>query len=346
MSTDTMPNHKKFYDPTTAEYLNPKIKRRVAIVTGGNLGIGWFTALHLYLHGYVVYLAGRTESKVVQAIEDIKAEAEARVGKYDAEERSSRSLGELTYIHYDACDLESVKQCALQFGKSEPKLDILINNAGIMGAPYELTKDGYEIQYQVNVVAPFLFTLTLLPQLENASVNQTPRVITLASIGHNLAYKYFTPSKDMNKAPGFLYTWVRYAQAKTADILFMSKFAEVYPNILAFSVHPGVILGTELYNHAKNSHVYGIFARAGFGLFGKHIGVSNEEGALATLKAALDPQLLLRESGTYFETGGVVGNPSKHAKDQANIDDNWNENLRLLKEKGFDIDLHPKLHAT
>lgn len=67
-----MPTRSKFYNPTTAPYYNPKTERKVVIITGGNSGIGWYTTLHLYLHGYVVYMAGRTELKVRKAFEDIE----------------------------------------------------------------------------------------------------------------------------------------------------------------------------------------------------------------------------------------------------------------------------------
>ena len=59
-------NKSNFFKPESAPFYNPKDQRKVALITGGNSGIGWFTALHLYLHGYIVYVAGRTESKVLK----------------------------------------------------------------------------------------------------------------------------------------------------------------------------------------------------------------------------------------------------------------------------------------
>lgn len=334
-----MSSNPKFYNPETAAYLDPKTSRRVAIVTGGNSGIGWYTVLHLYLHGYRVYVAGRTESKVVKAIEDIEAEAERRRDKYSEEEKRERFLGELSYIHFDCCDLQSVVDCATKFQSFEPKLHILINNAGLMGVPYEVTKDGYEIQYQVNFVAPFLFTSLLGPSLEKAVADQQPRVVCLASIGHNFAYKYFEPTDTINKFPNFIFTWVRYGNAKAAEIEFMAKFAKEYPQIGAYSVHPGVIIETELYNYWKNLPVIGVVASAGVKATGALIGISTEEGAFGTLRAALDPTLLDR-SGIYLDQGGLIGKASGIASNPVNIERTWTENIRLLKEKGFPVDFN------
>lgn len=335
------PDTSKFYKPETAEFLNPKEKRRVALVTGGNSGIGWYTVLHLYLHGYIVYVAGRTESKVLKAIDDITAEAKKRVAAYTDEEKKTRYLGALSYLHFDACDLATVAQCAEDFASKEAKLHILINNAGVMGVPYELTKDGYEIQYQVNFVAPFLLTFKLLSVLHNATVDQVPRVICLSSIGHNMCVKHIEPSNTINKFPNFLYTWVRYGNAKTAEIQFMKKFSEEYPNLLAFSVHPGVIVETELYNHWKNLTLVGPVAKFGVNLVDKAMGVTSEQGALATLRCALDPSLLYESTGCYFETGGILSKASKIARNRQYIEQTWNDNLRTLEEKGFYIDTHP-----
>lgn len=334
---------KDFFDPTTAEYLNPKTQRRVVLITGGNSGIGYYTALHLFLHGYVVYIAGRTALKVEKAISDIEIEASKRADKYTDEEKKSRFFGSLKYLYIDLLDLSTVVGAAEEFGKIESKLHILISNAGIMGVPYQVSKDGYEIQYQVNFVSHFLLTFKLLPYLNNViDEGITPRVITLSSLGHNMSYKYFHPSNLLDKSPNFYYTWLRYGNAKAAAIEFMKKFAEEYPKILSASVHPGVIIDTELYNHWKNMAVFGYAAKGFFAFADKTIGISLEEGSFATLKAALDPKLTLKDSGAYYVDGGQVGKPSKVATKQENIDTTWNWNLEELEKKGFMIDIHPQ----
>lgn len=331
-----MVQRSKFFDPSTAEYFSPENNRRVAIVTGGNSGIGWYTVLHLYLHGFVVYVAGRTESKVLKALDEIKTEAEKRVSTYSEEEKLRRSLGSLTYIHIDCTDLETVSKCAATFLEKESRLDVLINNAGIMGIPYQETKDGYEIQYQVNFVAPFLFILLLIPALlEAKKEGGSPRNILLSSIGHNFAYKYFEPSDKINCTPNFLFTWVRYGNAKAAEIQLAKKLSELYPEILSFAVHPGVIVETELYNHWKNLPVIGFLTKGTLKVAHESMGVNSEEGSLGSLRAALDSSLTEEESGSYLETGGIISKPSKVASKKANIEKTYSWNFEELEKKGF-----------
>ncbi|KAG2731802.1 hypothetical protein G9P44_005389 [Scheffersomyces stipitis] len=330
---------KNFYNPNTAPYYDPKTDRRVVFITGGNSGIGWFTILHLYLHGYVVYIAGRTESKVLTAIDEIKQEAEKRTTAA-GDEALKRPLGELSYLHIDLLDLSSVDEAAKQFASKEKKLHVLINNAGLMGVPYELTKDKYEVQYQVNYVSHFLLSLKLLPQLQ-AVVDEgkvQPRVVTLASVGHNFAFKHFAPSDTINKNPNVIYTWVRYGQAKTANIQFASEFAKKYPDILSVSVHPGIILGTELYNYWKKLPVIGWIFKGSSWFLDKSIGVSNEEGATASLKLAMDPSVTAAEdNGKYYSTGGVEDTASKIARDPEFAKLTWDWNLEQLNERGFHL---------
>lgn len=324
-----------FYDPSQATYFDPAVDTRTAIVTGGNSGIGWYTVLHLYLHGYRVYLAGRNQAKVDKAIIEIQAEAKSRFQLYSEEHKAQRPLGNLRSLHFDCCDLKSVVKCAEAFQAQENKLNILINNAGVMAVPHEMTADGYEIQYQVNLVAPFLFTMKLLPTLTNSKADGMPRVINLTSLGHTLCTQYYDPSDTINRKPNIFYSWMRYANAKRASIEITSKLAEKHPELLAFSVHPGVITDTELYNYWTSVPYLGPIAKLFKNLAGSIAGVSCEKGSLASLKAALDQALSLSDSGAYFITGGEKAMPSGVARDQHNIDTTWAANIASLEKKGF-----------
>ncbi|CAK9438753.1 uncharacterized protein LODBEIA_P29770 [Lodderomyces beijingensis] len=332
-----MPDKSKFFDPASAPYYDPVVDRKVALITGGNTGIGWYTVLHLYLHGYIVYLAGRTESKVLQAFEDIKKEAETRINKTG----EKHPLGQLHYIRIDLLDLSTVPKAVEQFLSQEKKLDVLINNAGIMGVPHEITKDGYELQYQVNFVAHFLLTLQLIPTLlkDAETSKEPPRIVVLSSIGHNFSYKHFKPEQHkLNTFPNAVFTWVRYGIAKTAEIQFVKELSIKYPQILSIAVHPGIILGTELYNHWRQIPVIKYPANAFFSLSDKCIGVSNEEGSLASLRAAMDPSLTPeKDNGEYIATGGVVDKPSKVAANRKYAEETWNWNIEELKKRGFEV---------
>lgn len=328
---------KLFFKPETAPYYDPKKDRKVALVTGGSSGIGWYTCLHLYLHGYIVYLAARNEKKMIQAIDDIKEETVKRTEDYSHDEKGTRQLGELHYFKLDLCDLSSVPKVIEEFGIREYKLDVLINNAGLMGVPFEMTKDGYEIQYQVNFVGHMLLTLKLLPFLNRAE--STPRIINLSSIGHNFQFRYFPPEEhELDRFPNPIYCWVRYGIAKTSQIQFAKRLATKYPNILSLAVHPGIAFGTELYDYWTAISPLRIATRIAFAVSDIVIGISNEEGSYATLRAAMDPDLTPEEhNGTYLCTGGSFGVPSRIATDEDCIDATWNWNIDELNKRGFKI---------
>lgn len=333
-----MPTRSKFYNPTTAPYYNPKTERKVVIITGGNSGIGWYTTLHLYLHGYVIYMAGRTELKVRKAFEDIEKEAQARATK---EGKTDHVFGELHYIHIDLLDLSSVPKAVAEFAAAkEEKLDVLINNAGIMGVPYKVTKDDYEIQYQVNFVTHFLLTLQLVPHLQKTvDAGETPRIVNLSSIGHNFSYKHFRPEQNkLNTFPSSIFTWVRYGIAKTAEIQITKEWAIKYPQFLSIAIHPGVILGTNLYDYWRHVPIIKYPANAIFAISDKTIGVSNEEGSLATLRAVMDPSLNPKQdNGEFLVTGGVVEEPSKIASNLQYAEETWDWNIEQLEKRGFEV---------
>ncbi|KAK6457526.1 uncharacterized protein RJT20DRAFT_24268 [Scheffersomyces xylosifermentans] len=326
----------KFFNPETATYLDPTKDRRVVYLTGGHSGIGWFTALHLYLHGYVVYLAGRTESKVTSAIEKIKAEAEKRV-KESKDKEVAQHFGELHFSYIDLLDLSTVSAAAQKFLKSESKLHILINNAGLMAVPFEETKDGFEIQYQVNFVSHFLLTLLLLPALDAVAKEGKvePRVVNLSSFGHNFMYKDFKPEDPINKAPNYVYSWVRYGKAKAAQIQISQELAKRHPEILSLSVHPGFIMSTGLYTPSKSMFGVGLFS----GVVKPLVNTSEEDGATASLRAALDTTLTAKkDSGKYLVTGGAFGTPTKLARSVAGSKATWDWTYDQLQKKGFAVE--------
>lgn len=116
---------------------------KTAIVTGSNTGIGYETALDLYKKGAKVYVACRNEEKALNAIEKMKADGGTR---------------ELVYEHSDLASLSSIKAFADNVLRTESRLDLLINNAGIMIPPPSKTEDGYEIQFGANFVGHFALT--------------------------------------------------------------------------------------------------------------------------------------------------------------------------------------------
>ncbi|KZV62183.1 NAD(P)-binding protein [Peniophora sp. CONT] len=148
----------------------PDLSGKVALVTGGNAGCGRETVKALLTRNAKVYLAARSESKAQKAIEELKDET----GK------------EALFLQLDLADLSAVRSSADSFLSQEPKLHMLVNNAGVMAPPVEMTTaQGYDLQAGTNVVGHYLFTTLLLPALLAASEpGQKARVVTTSSIVH------------------------------------------------------------------------------------------------------------------------------------------------------------------
>ena len=128
------------FDPLSLPYYDPEIDRRVAFITGGNSGIGWYTVLELFLHGYVVYIAGRSKNRVLKSIKEIRERAATIRESYTDEERETRFLGEVFFLEADLLNLKSVTAAVDTFKSVENYLNILVNNAGVMALPYAMTK--------------------------------------------------------------------------------------------------------------------------------------------------------------------------------------------------------------
>jgi NAD(P)-dependent dehydrogenase (short-subunit alcohol dehydrogenase family) len=187
----------------------PSFAGRTAIITGANSGLGAITARELARKGAKVILAVRTPSK---------GEAAAR-----------QMTGDLEVRQLDLQDLSSVRQ----FADGVDKADLLINNAGIMAAPFALTADGFESQIGTNHFAHFALTNLLLPKL-------TDRVVTLTSFAHWPGRIDFD---DLNWKTRRYSAWLAYSQSKLANLLFTSELQRrlmlAGSPLRALAAHPG-----------------------------------------------------------------------------------------------------------
>ncbi|CAH0043773.1 unnamed protein product [Clonostachys solani] len=203
-------------------------KGRVVLVTGGTSGIGVETVRALHATGADVWFTARDASKGQNTLEDIS--------------KSSRGEGLLQVLAMDLDSLESVREAADSFLKKSSKLNILINNAGIMATPYSKTKEGFERQFAVNHLAHYLLTTLLLPTLKSSSTaGQNSRVINLSSTGHRLSTFQFD-NYNFEK-PGSYEPFTAYGQSKTANAWTANYIDRVFGplGVRAFSVHPGAI---------------------------------------------------------------------------------------------------------
>ncbi|KAJ7581359.1 NAD(P)-binding protein [Mycena floridula] len=209
----------------------PDLTGKVCIVTGGNSGLGKQTVSALLKQNATVYIAGRNEESVRQAIEELHGLTGRKAH----------------YLHLDLGHLKAVKEAAEEFLRKERSLHILFNNAGVAGPPIEqTTSDGYDAQFGTN--GHFYFTQLLLPSLlstAKGSLEKTVRVVSTSSWGHVLYPKLDFDSFKDTPARRKL-AWRLYPQSKfatLANILFSNELARRYSDqgIVSTAVHPGNI---------------------------------------------------------------------------------------------------------
>lgn len=208
----------------------PSQDGKTILITGGNSGIGYYAALALAKAGAHVVIAGRNPDRIEQAIKSIEAEG---------------IDGHVEAGLVDLISLASVKQFSDKFRASHSKLDVLINNAGVMMPPEGKTKDGFESQFGVNFLGHFALTGLLFERLQCTTGS---RVVTLSSIAHRGAQidfdnlrleKPYDPKRE-------------YYQSKLADLLFTLELARRIDakegSVLSVACHPG-FTKTELQRH-------------------------------------------------------------------------------------------------
>lgn len=245
----------------------PDQSGRTAVVTGANSGLGFIVARELARKGARVVLACRSETRGRAAADRIVAEvpgAGIEVGRLD--------LG----------DLGSVREFA--DGPAHERLDLLVNNAGVMALPYGTTADGFETQFGVNHLGHFALTGLLLPRLLD-----TPgaRVVTVSSLMHLLSN---IDLRDLNSERRYG-RWTAYARSKTANLLFTHELArrleQSGADVVAAAAHPGYA-DTNLQTagpRAEGRRGAERLMAAG----NRILAQSPEKGALPTLYAATAP---------------------------------------------------------
>src|SRR5262245_17079265 len=196
---------------------------KLAVVTGANSGIGWHTALELARARSEVILTARTEVKGRDAVARIRRELPAARVRFEL-----LSLASLRSVRIFAARVNS-----------EPKLDLLINNAGVMSVPTrQVTEDGFELQFGTNFLGPFALTGLLMPALQRSA---TPRVTTVSSGAANMGTKRIN-FNDLQWERSYG-PWKAYCQSKLADLMFTLELARRCEGtgfkLLSNAAHPG-----------------------------------------------------------------------------------------------------------
>ena len=285
----------------------PDQSGKTAIVTGANTGIGFEIARHLAMKGARVVLACRDEDKARDAIAEIAADAPG---------------ASLDFLALDLADLDSVARAAQQ-AKEEARIDLLVNNAGVMMPPLGHATAGTELQFAVNHLGHFALAAQLVDKLAEDGGG---RVVVQSSIAHksgNIDFDNLDASKYYARSPF-------YSQSKLANLLFAleldRRLRAAGSPVASIACHPGVA-ATELTRH--------IGFAALFTPVMKIVLNTPEQGAIPALQAATDPEA---QGGDYYGPRGLLearGNTSgrayatRRARDEALAKKLWERSEEL-----------------
>ncbi len=282
----------------------PDLSGKVVLVTGASTGIGKENARALAAANASVILAVRSQQKGESAAEEI---------------RRSYPSARLSVGILDLASLESVKTFAEGILSDFERLDVLINNAGVMMCPFAKSADGFEMQFATNHLGHFALTLRLLPLLEKTA---NSRVVVLSSLAHKQGKPDFG---DLNWEKRKYSPGNAYCDSKLANMWFVQGLIENQKDRanspLVTVAHPGVTK-TDLARHS----VIG-------GLINAVVAQTAEQGALPTLRAAFDPDA---SPGDYFGPGGFLemrGGPVKVRPHQKAMDKSAARKLWSVSEE-------------
>ncbi|KAM9341316.1 dehydrogenase/reductase SDR family member 13-like [Symphorus nematophorus] len=255
---------------------------KTVIITGGNTGIGKATALHLARRGARVILACRNRDRAEAAIAEIQQET----GSTD-----------VLHMQLDLASLKSVRCFAETFLKTESRLDLLVNNAGLVADGR--TEDGFGIEFGVNHLGHFLLTCLLLERLKEAGGG---RVVTLSSMAHRWGHIDFEALSANRHLGTGRYSWQffqAYCSSKLCNVLFTHELAKRLKgtNVTCYSVHPGIVR-TELSRHVS------LWQKVFIEPVAKLLFLDPEDGAQTTLHCALQ-EGIEPLSGRYFSCCAV-----------------------------------------
>ena len=273
---------------------------RVAIVTGATAGIGLYTALGLARQGMRLVIVGRDPGRTERA--------RRLVAERSGSDRVETALA-------DFASLAAVRRLAEALLAGHERIDLLVNNAGLISPRFQLSKDGYELTFAVNHLAPFLLTNLLLDRLRGSA---PARIVTVASQAHRGAHldlSEVTRPRDWTPLSA-------YNRSKLCNILFTHALARRLDanEVTAACLHPGVV-ATAIGDHA------GVLARLGWRLVRPFL-IGPEKGAATSLFLATvaDPTPF---HGAYV-IGTRIAEPDTSARDDRLSEELWTESARLV----------------
>lgn len=280
------------------------MKNKTVIVTGGNAGIGYETALGIAKLGATTYIVSRDETKAKAAVEQLKAE--------------SHNLA-IDYFIADFSSQKSVRKVAETIKQKLTVIDVLVNNAGGVYPSFALSEDGLEMTIATNHFGPFLLTNLLLPLIEKSSEG---RIVNVSSRSH---YRGKIDFESFTKEKGY-FVMKAYEQSKLANVLFSAELAERLKskNITVNSLHPGVVK-TDIGKKGTPAYIRWFWSM--FTFLG---GISIEDGAKTSIYLASSNEVK-NVTGKYFDLCKVK-EESALAKDKNLAKQLWAETERLISQ--------------
>ncbi|XP_023942607.1 retinol dehydrogenase 13-like [Bicyclus anynana] len=280
-----------------------KLNEKVALITGGNSGIGFETAKALAERGARVIIASRNEKKSAQAVDIIKQET---------------GNDKVEYRHLNLLKLDSVQEFAEKFNEDFDRLDILVNNAACGEIKKGYTENGIDLLMQINYIGPFLLTHLLLDKLIKSKPS---RIVMVSSFLHYLGR--VDPEKIASWEP--IYTYLpgaRYGKTKLCIILWAKELAKRVPQGVTVNVlHPGLVM-TNIFDKLNYVTKY-IIHFAIYLLF-----ISAEEGAQTIIHLCVSPNLE-SSTGDYYQNCKRV-KASKTAEDADLARRLWEKSVAII----------------
>jgi NAD(P)-dependent dehydrogenase (short-subunit alcohol dehydrogenase family) len=248
---------------------------RIALVTGANSGLGLHTTIALARHGARVLMACRNPAKADEALVRIRAEVPS---------------AQVELVRLDLASLASIREAAQDVATRTDRLDVLVDNAGVMAVPRSQTADGFEMQLGTNHLGHFALTGLVTPLLTAAPAG---RVVVVASD----AAKWGRMRFDDLMGERFYFRWLAYGQSKLANLLFMRELSRrAGSRLVVAGAHPG-------YAATNLQSAPGLPGRV-MALGNRLIAQSDAAGALPQLYAATMPDV---RTGDYFGPDGLLG---------------------------------------
>ncbi|MET0447872.1 MAG: oxidoreductase [Aeromicrobium sp.] len=289
----------------------PDLTGRRAVITGVTGGLGLHTAIGLARRGADLVVTARDAARAEDAVDRIRREVPAAT---------------IDVVSLDLADLSDARRAAAEVAQAYDRIDILINNAGIMATPQSSTKDGFELQIGTNHLGHFAWTADLWPLLDASGA----RIVSVSSVAHTIAGTIDLMSLTHEGSARRYRRWQSYGESKLANLMFaleLDRRAKASGSrVVSVAAHPGYAST----NLTKTGPSVGGLSLPAIGMHQatKIFGQSAAHGAWPLLMAATDPALT---GGEYIGPAGFKGlrgrptvvGMTKVARDEELADDLW-----------------------